>query len=130
MSPSLTPNEFGTIASYIQLSPHKLMHVSIEHQFRIATPKLIVAHPLTAKNVQAALSQLQQTVKADILLIQSQAGSGFRTLDEVIDGATRESLVARPFRLFAGESRTKMAFLCFSSGTTGKPKVRGNSNMH
>lgn len=97
-----------------------------EHQFRIANPKLIVAHPLTIQNVRAALSNLGQTVDADIILIKSYPGSGLRTLDGVIDEATVKGLTARPLRLLAGESKTKMAFLCFSSGTTGKPKVRNS----
>ena len=99
------------------------LYASIEHQFRIANPKLVVAHPLTLKNIQAALSQLPY-IKADILVIgAAQSGAGFRTLDEVLNEASQKCLVAHSFKLAAGESRTKLAFLCFSSGTTGKPKV-------
>ena len=95
-----------------------------EHQFRIANPKLVVAHPLTLKNIQAALSQ-PPYINADILVIgAAQSGAGFRTLDEVLNEASQKRFVAQSFKLAAGESRTKLAFLCFSSGTTGKPKVR------
>ena len=124
MSPSLTPNEIGMKLSVSLIAKADSLYASIEHQFRIANPKLVVAHPLTLKNIQAALSLLPY-IKADILVIgAAQSGAGFRTLDEVLNEASQKRFVAQSFKLAAGESRTKLAFLCFSSGTTGKPKVR------
>ena len=51
------------------------------------------------------------------------------TIQDVVDQgfrATDSTFVER--KLLPGEARTKLAFLSFSSGTTGKPKVRESFN--
>ncbi|KAI0686321.1 phenylacetyl-CoA ligase [Cytidiella melzeri] len=105
MSPGLTPSE-------------------MEHQFRLVTPKLIVAHPLTVKNVQSALSQLDGIVKADIILLGPvPTGIDHRTFEDILTERTKRNATERHFKLAPGASKTKTAFLCFSSGTTGPPKA-------
>ena len=56
---------------------------------------------------------------------------GFATLDALIGmGLTKYNVEGKIFserRLTKGEAKTKLAFLSFSSGTTGKPKVRKRS---
>jgi 4-coumarate--CoA ligase len=53
----------------------------------------------------------------------------FSTVRELImDGLSWEpTFIERTLQ--PGEGKTKLALLCFSSGTTGKPKVRPSSNI-
>ncbi|KAI0341122.1 phenylacetyl-CoA ligase [Trametopsis cervina] len=94
----------------------------MQHQFRIASPKIIIAHPLTLPTVQSAVSK--QTPKPLVIVLGSSSSSKLHTFDEVVKAGKnlhRETVGA--YKLVKGGSRRKMAFLCFSSGTTGPPKA-------
>lgn len=49
------------------------------------------------------------------------------SLQELIDEGLSRPQAYQERRLSPGEGKTKLAFLSFSSGTTGKPKVSRNS---
>lgn len=58
---------------------------------------------------------------------EASAGSAhasFITVDELVVYGRRVTLGFKEKKLAKGEGKTKLAFLSFSSGTTGKPKVR------
>lgn len=59
-----------------------------------------------------------------LVLFDGAPGSGARTLEELIARGLRAERTYVERRLRPGEGKTKIAFLSFSSGTTGKPKVR------
>lgn len=53
-------------------------------------------------------------------------GSGYTTVSQLVDEGLRLSKQGKRFeelKLKPGEAKTKLAFLSFSSGTTGRPKV-------
>ena len=51
----------------------------------------------------------------------------FATIDELIQAGLTSKPAFEERRLWPGEATSKVAFLCFSSGTTGRPKVCGCS---
>ncbi|KAJ7581563.1 amp dependent CoA ligase [Mycena floridula] len=62
--------------------------------------------------------------KDRIIILRSPATkSGHLAVEDVVSFGLREPLNYRERRLRPGEGRTKLAFLNFSSGTTGKPKA-------
>ena len=111
-------------------SPANPSYTSSEllHQLELSKSTLIIAHSSTLKTALAASAQAGLTPDRIILvdpLPSSDLESDYRypTVDELIqDGlVNKPSFVER--HLNAGESRSKLSFLCFSSGTTGKPKA-------
>ncbi|KZV82519.1 acetyl-CoA synthetase-like protein [Exidia glandulosa HHB12029] len=84
--------------------------------------KLIIAHPTClATAIQAA--ELHGLAKENIIVLGAGASPGFTSVDDLIaEGLTSPpNYVER--KLQPGEAKTKLAFLSFSSGTTGKPKA-------
>jgi 4-coumarate--CoA ligase len=95
------------------------------HQLTVAKTSLLLVHPVVLEAAQAAaqkagipsdrvvlFERLPNTIPAYTVVLQ----------DLVTEGLSRNpSFVER--QLEPGEAKTKLAFLCFSSGTTGKPKV-------
>jgi len=102
MSPSLTTNELA-------------------YQLQIARPSIYFVHigclPLL---FQAGASV---NLPADrIIVLDARKTVPHRSLDELIrKGIDPPHFIPR--RLFDGEAKKKIAFLAFSSGTTGKPKA-------
>lgn len=92
------------------------------HQLQIAKPSLIIADPLVLALAREAASFIDLPHTRIVTL-----GSTDSTLDVVtIDDLIHSGQTLPPFEeraLAPGEAKRKIAFLCFSSGTTGKPKV-------
>lgn len=109
-------------------SDRKLTPV-IAYQLDILLPKLIFVHHSLVKIAIAALDTVESARMPlkNIVILGSAKGSqsltGFTTFDDLVSyGRGQRSIEWRKFR--AGEARTAPAFLCWSSGTTGNPKVR------
>lgn len=88
-----------------------------------------MAHPNAVKNLREAVARLGSGASAiDIVLVGSTTPQGL-TVDEVIRSSLNAGLSKslKPSRFEPGESRRRIAFLCFSSGTTGPPKVSFSS---
>lgn len=98
-----------------------------ELQYQLTTVKttLLFAHHAVA---EAALQASKLAgIPSDRVII---FGSGAKarnlpnvTLQELINEGLANGPSFRERQLAPGEAKTKLAFLCFSSGTTGKPKV-------
>jgi 4-coumarate--CoA ligase len=58
-----------------------------------------------------------------ILFDQPNTSSRLPTVQDLIDTGLRRDATFIERRLAPGEAKTKIAFLSFSSGTTGRPKV-------
>lgn len=86
----------------------------------------MIAHP---DNLDTALSAARAAgLSADQIILFDKSSSrhgpsGHVTLNELIDQGLRLGPTFVERRLRPGEAKTKLAFLSFSSGTTGKPKV-------
>jgi len=83
-------------------------------------PSLIITHSsclgTALAAAQAASLSSERVVTFD--------GSSQMTIDHLIQDGLRSELNFIERKLQKGEAKTKVAFLSFSSGTTGKPKVR------
>ncbi|KZT65757.1 acetyl-CoA synthetase-like protein [Daedalea quercina L-15889] len=116
-------HRLGAIAALI--SP-VLTTDELIYQLEIARPCLLIAH---ISNLATALEAARATGLAhdhvivfDAHKLKAQLPSGTRPFEEVIQiglGASRYP----EYRLKKGEAKTKIAVLCYSSGTTGKPKA-------
>ncbi|KAI0341064.1 acetyl-CoA synthetase-like protein [Trametopsis cervina] len=95
----------------------------MEHQLKLVDPKIVIAHDSTLPNIQRAILKLSQ--KPTILLVGSPpTGQNLYTFDRVIEEAKALDVhTVGQYKLNPGESKHKIALLCFSSGTTGPPKA-------
>lgn len=93
------------------------------NQLEMIKAKVIIAHPTVLKTALSA-AQIVGLPAERIVLLNSASQAPHSTLSELVaEGLAKEpGFVER--RLAPGEGKTKLAFLSFSSGTTGKPKVR------
>ncbi|KAH6916916.1 phenylacetyl-CoA ligase [Coprinopsis sp. MPI-PUGE-AT-0042] len=94
----------------------------LEYTLTATKAKVIVTHPTCLKTAKEAAKAAGLPSSA-IVLIDSRGPKGFTTTDELVRFGSTERDFYEEIRLKPGEARTKLAFLCFSSGTTGKPKA-------
>ncbi|KAI0827402.1 acetyl-CoA synthetase-like protein [Trametes gibbosa] len=94
----------------------------IKYQLEATDAKLIIVHPL---NLPVALEAAQAvgTSVDRVVLFDSIPGSSQTNVEDLIAQGLREPQRFAERRLKPGEAKTKLALLCFSSGTTGKPKA-------
>lgn len=89
-------------------------------------PSLLLVHPLVLGTAQAAAKKAG--LPADRVVVFEHLPNSISTSQLSFQSLVTEGLSKdRSFiekRLARGESKTKIAFLCSSSGTTGRPKVR------
>lgn len=70
-------------------------------------------------------------VAADrIILFEPCSDASVSNVRDLITKGSRSQPMFVERRLRAGEGKTKIAFLSFSSGTTGKPKVSSNATWY
>ena len=101
----------------------------LAYQLSITKAFVVIVHP---SSLRTALEATRQSgVAADhIILIdelKSKSPVPFPTISNLVKDGLSEPLSFKERRLSPGEGKTKVAFLSFSSGTTGKPKVFNNS---
>ncbi|OBZ69379.1 4-coumarate--CoA ligase-like 7 [Grifola frondosa] len=109
----------GTVAP---MSPGLTVE-ELVYQLEIATPSLIVAHtdnlPIA---LQATTAIGLSHSRIAVLDGDHSKNTQFKSIDELI----QRHADFPPFTEFlfsSGQAKEKIAFLCFSSGTTGKPKA-------
>ncbi|CAK5270899.1 unnamed protein product [Mycena citricolor] len=98
----------------------------LEYQLKAAKAKLIISHPEAVDVASAAAASVG--LPQDKILVFDIPGqaparaSPYVSLESLIQHGLKETnVVERGLR--PGEGRTKLAFLSFSSGTTGTPKA-------
>ena len=92
------------------------------YQIRVAKATVLFLHPAL---LQAGLEAARTTgIPNDrIVLLAPIPGTDHLTIDHLIaEGLSHPARWTEP-RLKKGEGKTKLAFLLFSSGTTGRPKA-------
>ncbi len=85
---------------------------------------LLIAHPGNLATALRAMQKVQISRERLVILDGHEApDSRFSSLEDLFAShAMYRPHVEHTFK--AGEAKSAIAFLCFSSGTTGKPKVR------
>lgn len=100
-----------------------------ELEYQLSTTKTvsIIVHPAFLPAASEAASKCGIPAERIILLSDSQPSKS-KDVHPHLDDLIAYGLSQKPNfverRLAKGEAKTKLAFLSFSSGTTGKPKVR------
>lgn len=107
-------HRLGAIAS-----PANPSYTSSEllHQLTVAKAKAIIVHRANAAVALEAAKQYRGFDAARIVVLGDEMDA---LIKQGLDSKTKH---VEP-KLKPGEGRTKLAVLSFSSGTTGKPKVR------
>lgn len=84
---------------------------------------LVITHPVSLNTALSAARQVGLP-ETRVVTFGNVPGSATATVDGLIqEGVRMQQHFVEP-RLQPGEAKSKIAFLNFSSGTTGKPKVR------
>jgi len=91
---------------------------------RATSASVVITHP---ESLSVALSASRATkLPADRIILFNVDGASYgaqTTVQNVIDEGLASTSTFQERVLQPGEGKTKVAFLNFSSGTTGKPKV-------
>ena len=104
----------------------------LHYQLTTVKTSLLLVHP--AVLYTALVAAKKAGISADRLVLferlpKSISASSTAFQDLITEGLRKDpSFVER--HLNPGEAKTKIAFLCFSSGTTGRPKVRERTLDH
>jgi long-subunit acyl-CoA synthetase (AMP-forming) len=87
----------------------------LAYQLEMTNAKVLIAH---ATNIDSALAaaKLVGLPKSNVFVFGNQAAQGCLPYTQVFLGERR----ANPVELSAEETKETVAYLCFSSGTTGK----------
>ncbi|KAJ6509014.1 phenylacetyl-CoA ligase [Mycena sanguinolenta] len=95
----------------------------LEYQLKATKASLVIAHP-DALGTAASAAQTMGLSRDRILVFDVEGASttGFVTVDHLVERGRQMKAVSER-KLKPGEGKTKLAFLSFSSGTTGTPKA-------
>ncbi|KAI9461161.1 phenylacetyl-CoA ligase [Russula earlei] len=95
----------------------------LAHQLTLTKATTIIVHSQCLKNATAACIDIGLPLERIVIIDQTMFNAPHITIEQLIqDGLTHNvNFVER--KLGAGEGKTKIAFLCLSSGTTGPPKA-------
>ncbi|KAG6821376.1 hypothetical protein H0H93_014173 [Arthromyces matolae] len=96
------------------------------HQLRVSKAALLIIHPAFLHTAQAAAKEIGLSTDRIIFIEPPvrKPNSSCITLDDLIKYGGSIPTSYNEIRFRPGEAKTTLAFLSFSSGTTGKPKVR------
>ncbi|KAF8635269.1 hypothetical protein AX15_000492 [Amanita polypyramis BW_CC] len=94
----------------------------VVQQLKISEATLIIVHSRFLKIAQAA-ARIVGLSQDRVISLQKVSNDTNVTLDELVEFGSNQCSNVVPKRLEPGEAKTKVAFLLFSSGTTGKPKA-------
>ncbi|KAM6498476.1 amp dependent CoA ligase [Amanita muscaria] len=92
-------------------------------QLKLSEATLIIAHPIFIRTAVAAARIAGLSEDRIVLLRKLPEVPNVVALDDLIHFATKRQSKFIPRQLRHGEGKSKLAFLSFSSGTTGKPKA-------
>ncbi|KAI0649936.1 acetyl-CoA synthetase-like protein [Trametes meyenii] len=94
----------------------------ISYQLETTKARLVVVHP---GNLSTAVEAARATriPMERVVLFDPVAGAQHLNVQDLITQGLREPQRFQELRLKRGEAKDKLALLCFSSGTTGKPKA-------
>ena len=95
----------------------------LAYQLDAVKARLLIVHPSI---LPAAVEAARTAGLPDdrIVLFDPVPGSPYPNLQDLVSFGASQPQKFTPFQLRPGEARTKIALLSFSSGTTGRPKVR------
>jgi 4-coumarate--CoA ligase len=94
------------------------------YQIKQTNPKVLIVHPDALGVAQSAATLAK--IPSERIICFDVKGSNNKehlTVDQIIEEGKKKPQAYEEKKLKKGEAKTKLAFLSFSSGTTGRPKV-------
>lgn len=95
----------------------------LTHQLTLSESRLIVTHVASLPAATAAAKQAGIPLDRVVVIGAASSPRPHSTVQELVAAGLSKLPVFEERRLRPGEAKTKLALLCFSSGTTGKPKA-------
>ncbi|KAG5647553.1 hypothetical protein DXG03_008906 [Asterophora parasitica] len=93
------------------------------HQLRTTKAALLITHPAFLDTAQAAAKEVGLSEDRIVFFEPVSSPTPHTNLEELINHGISTPRTYTERRFKAGEAKTTVAFLSFSSGTTGKPKA-------
>ena len=97
----------------------------LSHQLTTAKAHVLIVHPVCLES--ALLAARSVNLAADHIVLMdtpdTKSSIPFPTVSDLVNEGLSNYASFTERHLTPGEAKTKLAFLSFSSGTTGKPKV-------
>ncbi|TFK36900.1 amp dependent CoA ligase [Crucibulum laeve] len=96
----------------------------LSHQLRTTEARLIITHPSSLAIARSAALAVGMAIDRIVILNDnSHLPDSEASVDDLVEFGARKPVSYLVQRFKSGEARTRLAFLSFSSGTTGKPKA-------
>ncbi|KAI0257045.1 amp dependent CoA ligase [Lactifluus subvellereus] len=93
------------------------------HQLRLTGATTVIVHTQYLKNATEACKEVGLPPERVVIIDQTTFDAPHTTVEQLIQDGLSHNANFVERRLGAGEAKTKIAFLCLSSGTTGTPKA-------
>ncbi|KAI0634245.1 acetyl-CoA synthetase-like protein [Trametes polyzona] len=94
----------------------------IRYQLEATKAKLLVVHPVNLTVALRAARAVGLPVDC-MVLFDPVPGSPYANVEDLVAQGLKDLRTVPEMRFRAGDAKKKLALLCFSSGTTGKPKA-------
>ncbi|KAI0294956.1 phenylacetyl-CoA ligase [Russula brevipes] len=95
----------------------------LAHQLRLTKATTIIVHTQFLKNATEACKEVGLPPERIVIIDRATFDVPHTTVEQLIQDGLSHSANFVERKLGAGEGKTKIAFLCLSSGTTGPPKA-------
>ena len=89
----------------------------------LSESRLLITHAASLPTAQVAAQSAGIPPERIVVLGEMPSGSPLSNVEDLIASGLARLPTFVERRLGPGEAKQKLAFLCFSSGTTGKPKA-------
>jgi len=99
----------------------------LAHQLRLTNATTIVVHSQCLKNATEACKDAGLPPERIVIIDQATFDAPHVTVEQLIQDGLAHNVKFVERKLGPGEGKSKIAFLCLSSGTTGPPKVAHRS---
>jgi 4-coumarate--CoA ligase len=95
----------------------------LTHQLRLTKATTVVVHSQFLKTAAEACKEVGLPAERIVIIDQATFDAPHTTVEQLIQDGLSHNANFVERKLGQGEAKTKIAFLCLSSGTTGPPKV-------
>ena len=101
------------------------MAEELAHQLSLSKATLLILHPAFLKTAKSAMQQAGMPQDRIVLMESPPSQTPYSTVDELVHFGMQNPPNFNEIHLKAGQAKTTLAFLSFSSGTTGTSYILG-----
>jgi len=91
----------------------------LAHQLSVTKAALLILHPAFLKTAKSAMQQAGMPQDRIVLVESPPSQTSYSTVDELVQFGMQNPPNFNEIHFKAGQAKTTLAFLSFSSGTTG-----------